>query len=241
MAKRLTDNQKWSKPFIRSLKLPYKVLWLYILDECDHAGIWQVDFDVARIKVGCDEINIEDAKKYFGDKIILFDNDEKMFVQDFIDFQYGNLNPENRAHNSVIAILSKHKLNKKIKPLASPLQGCKDKDMDKDKDKDSIAPKFYREFNHLKISFDEFEKLKESGYSQIEIDEVFDAIENYKKNTQYTSLYLTASKWLKKQHPHISKVDNRPYTDIQLSEVRAQHASGFGFPEWFNIKHLDLL
>ena len=111
MAKRFTDNQKWSKPFIRSLSCPYKILWLYILDECDHAGIWQVDIEVATLKTGCYELTLEGAIKSFGDKIIMFDNNEKMFVQDFIDFQYGILNPANRAHNSVLAILSKNKLN----------------------------------------------------------------------------------------------------------------------------------
>jgi len=50
MAKRFTDTDKWKKTFIRTMKAPYKLLWLYILDECDHAGIWQVDFDVDEIK-----------------------------------------------------------------------------------------------------------------------------------------------------------------------------------------------
>ena len=30
---------------------------------------------------------------------------------DFIDFQYGELNPENRAHKSVLDLLEKYKLN----------------------------------------------------------------------------------------------------------------------------------
>jgi hypothetical protein len=58
----------------------------------------------------------------------------------------------------------------------------------------------YRMFNHLKLSFQEFDKLN-SEYSKELIDSVLDKIENYKKNTSYKSLYLTASTWLKKEKP----------------------------------------
>ena len=72
MAKRFTDTTKWNKPFIRGMKAPYKLLWIYILDECDHAGIWQVDFEVAEIKIG-EKLNKETALNFFKDKIIAFD------------------------------------------------------------------------------------------------------------------------------------------------------------------------
>lgn len=136
MAKRFTDTDKWKKPFLRGMKAPYKLLWIYILDECDHAGVWQVDLEVAEIKIG-EKLKLDDALKFFEGKIIILDNGNKWFILDFIDFQYGTLKTENRAHNSVITILNKYQIldeNYKIKPLISPLQGAKDKDMDKDKD-----------------------------------------------------------------------------------------------------------
>jgi len=58
----------------------------------------------------------------------------------------------------------------------------------------------YKQFSHLKISIEKNNKLINLGYKQDEIDSVYESIENYKKNTQYKSLYLTSKKWLKKEY-----------------------------------------
>ena len=60
-----------------------------------------------------------------------------------------------------------------------------------------ISKDIYRSFAHLYISVDEVDKLLEK-YSINQIDETLDAIENYKGNKKYVSLYLTATKWLSK-------------------------------------------
>ncbi len=131
MAKRFTDTDKWKKRFIRNLDINYKVLWLYILDDCNHAGIWDVDIDVAQIRTGC-TFDIKEAIKIFGDKINVFDNKDKWFIPDFIEFQYGTLNPKNRVHESVLSLLDKYKNKGLIRGLLDP----KDKDKDKDKKED---------------------------------------------------------------------------------------------------------
>lgn len=108
MPKRFTDTDKWKKPFIRGLEGPYKLLWMYILDDCDHAGIWQVDFEVARIRIG-EQVDIDTALKLFAERVYPL-NKFKWFIPDFITFQYGELSEKNRMHNSVLQILSKHKV-----------------------------------------------------------------------------------------------------------------------------------
>ena len=144
MAKRFTDTEKWKKPFIRGLQGAYKLLWLYICDDCDHAGIWQVDIDVAQIRIG-EKIDLNEAIKIFEDKIIIFDKGNKWFIPSFVEFQYpSGLNPENRSHNSVIILLEKYNLRiPKDKPLISPLKGAMDmvKDMVMVKDKDKVKDK----------------------------------------------------------------------------------------------------
>lgn len=115
MAKRFTDTDKWKKPFIRGLQGPYKLLWFYVLDDCDHAGIWQVDFEVAQIRTG-EKFDEEKALAVFGDRVEVFSGGTKWFLKDFISFQYGELSEKNRLHQSVINILTKNHLGA-YKPL----------------------------------------------------------------------------------------------------------------------------
>ena len=149
MAKRFTDTEKWKKPFIRGLQGAYKLLWLYICDDCDHAGVWQVDIDVAQIRIG-EKIDLKEAIKTFDEKIIIFDKGNKWFIPSFIEFQYpSGLNPENRAHNSIIILLEKNNLlDMQNKPLTRTLQGSMDMDKDMDKDKDKV-----KGVKKIKISF----------------------------------------------------------------------------------------
>jgi len=150
MAKRLTDTDKYKKPFIRGLPGPYKLLWDYLCHECDHAGIWIIDFEVAQVYLGQDmKVNREDALRYFnqGETRIIEIDRNRWFIAPFIEFQYGVLNEQNRVHNSVIKVLKKYNLwdgaSKGLtspllgssKGLASPLLGSKDKDKDNNKEK----------------------------------------------------------------------------------------------------------
>jgi len=90
-----------------------------------------------------------------------------------------------------------------------------------------IQMEVYRKFAHLQISFIEFDKLN-ATYSKEKIDDCLDAIENYKKNTGYKSLYLTAKKWLKKdEETNTQKNDGKkvPYR-FDIAEITRQAQNG---------------
>lgn len=141
MSKRFTDTRKYRKGLYRALQAPYKLLWDYLYHECDHAGIWEKDFELAQLLIGKDAlINEADALRFFNDgekRIEVVEGGKKWVVLPFVEFQYGlPLNPENKAHLSVIRSLEKLGL----KVLARGIHAPKDKEKDTDKEKDKDRP-----------------------------------------------------------------------------------------------------
>ena len=132
MSKRFTASDKWEDPWFCGLGIKDQLFWIFILDKCNHAGIWQVNWRLVEFYIKGFKFNPE----VFDGRILELTK-EKWFIPKFIQFQYGTLNKANRAHASVIAMLDKEGANKE---LASPLLGDKVKDKEKDmvKDKDKV-------------------------------------------------------------------------------------------------------
>ena len=163
MAKRFTDTDKYKNPFIRSLPGAYKLFWDYIYHNCNHAGIWVKDFEIAQIYIGQDmPINESEALRLFNldqQRVAVIDNKGKWFIIPFINFQYGELKENNRVHSSVISILNKYQLLDN-KGHVSPLQRAKDKDKDKAKSKDKDKDKeSYGENKKVLMTEEEHQKL----------------------------------------------------------------------------------
>jgi hypothetical protein len=45
MAKRFIDTKIWDKSWFRKLDPKDKLIWIYILTKCDHAGIFDADWE----------------------------------------------------------------------------------------------------------------------------------------------------------------------------------------------------
>ncbi len=133
MAKRFTETGKWKDRWFVSLAPCHKLAWGFVCDECDHAGVIEIVEPIANLQIGC-EIDWDEFAGVCGDRIVKLD-DGKFWVRAFCHFQYGELNPENRVHKSVLNRLEKLGVEKK--GLTSALEGSAEGAKDKDKDKDS--------------------------------------------------------------------------------------------------------
>jgi hypothetical protein len=188
MAKRFTDTNKYKKPFVRALPGAYKLLWDFLYHDCDHAGIWIVDFEIAQSYVGKDmPIHRSRALELFNRdevRVVELEKGNKWFIPGFIEFQYGKLKAANRAHAAVIDILNRYGLIdndfkvKANKPLTSPLQVAmdmeKDKELDKEKDKDKGEPEKFSDV-HFEYVFDDgtLEKIA-MVYTSINVPDQFE-------------------------------------------------------------------
>ena len=209
MAKRFTDTGKWKKKWIRELNPDMKLFWFYLLDNCDHAGVWEVDIDLASFQIG---VKLDEARilKVFNRKIVSF-KDGKWFIPKFIEYQYGELNESNRAHSSVIKILTKYGL---YKGLARGLQGAKDKDKDKDKDK--------REgnFESIEESLDDLQAQFKNRNVKSEFQHFKDYCEaNGKKYKNHLAAFRN---WLRNDN-YRSKDEPVKQTKITLSCPKGHH------------------
>lgn len=139
MAKRFTDTEKFSDTWYRKLSLLHKVIWEYLLAECNHAGIFEnFDLEMMSFKIGA-EVKKEDLE-IFKDRII-FISDDVLFIPKFIQFQYGELNSQSKVHASVLKELEKYNINTVSKECLKSINTLKDKVKDKNKDKEKEKEK----------------------------------------------------------------------------------------------------
>jgi len=142
MGKRFTDTDKWAnRPWFRKLSPTAKLLWLYMCDSCDVAGVIDLDLDMVSFLIGC---NVTDSHLGELSKQMETLDCGKLWIVDFVDFQYGNLSPDCRPHTKVISLLKGY-----TKGIHTLFDRVKDKDKEEDKDKDkeeegtkSVAKRF---------------------------------------------------------------------------------------------------
>jgi hypothetical protein len=98
LAKRFTDTEKWKKQWYRTLGSDWRDIWTFITDNCDHAGIWEPDFDTLEYFTG-HRVSSAEIKEKFAERIEILPNG-KLYLTKFIDFQYkGELNHSSQLLN----------------------------------------------------------------------------------------------------------------------------------------------
>ena len=78
---------------------------------------------------------------------------------------------------------------------------------------DNVNENIYRKFAHLQINLDDYEKLV-NEYDKQQVNDILDQIENFKGNTKYKNLYLTAKNWLKRDNLNTQKNEKKRASDF---------------------------
>jgi hypothetical protein len=198
MAKRFTDNTKWNDNWFSNLTNEQKLVWIYILDTCNHAGIWEKNLKVLNFHIGRtfveDELNYVFAGKYI-------EINAKWFIPNFIKHQYGKtfLTSGNNAvvsarellleigfieRNSNGELTLKQVFNNSLptpnEPLPNSQARIKEQEEEKEQEKELVQYQFknkskgkYLEYDKLKgeYQFQYLTKLQKENLTQDELEE----------------------------------------------------------------------
>lgn len=113
--KRFTETEKWRDPWFRKLTPELKCLWSFICDNCDNAGVWDPDEDLARFSISAPALELATALVAFNGRVKVLPSG-KWHITKFIQFQNGSLKSNNNCHISILELCRKHG----IEPQASP-------------------------------------------------------------------------------------------------------------------------
>lgn len=225
MSKRLTDTDKWKKPFIKGLPVEYKLFWLYLLDDCDIAGVWHVDFEVAELRLGL-KLSHQKAQGLLIEKVVVFDNGTKWFVPDFIGFQYGVLTEKNKMYNSVTSILNKYNLMGHLSPIYGGKSTVKVKDIKEGgtgETKPPIVIPLPTDNPHAPKKEDVHEVFIRNGSTIAEADRFFgyyDSLGWKLGNTPITKFQSLVPKWLGNVKPEQRPVGQTLKTSQEILNER---------------------
>ena len=197
MSKRFTDTEKWDRPWYRKLPVQYKMLFLFILDKCDIAGIWYVDFDTASYYIGS-TVCYEDSLQFLEKQITVLNNGSKWFVHDYIGFQCGKLNTAINFHRSILQRLRENDVTLPLGLVRGEGQG-----QGKGKGKGKtiyIGGVHFEQIWTLYPSKIGKKRAENYFYSSVQTEEDFEkmkiALENYKRSERVKNNFIqNASTW----------------------------------------------
>lgn len=132
MAKRLTDTEKWNDDWYISLNNDYRIIWQWLLDNCNHAGICKRSIRLLNLICNT-SVSEEELVQAMDGRVIVVENN--WFIPKFLKFQYASLHSNRPVIISVVKELEKNKLIQFIpESFGNDYRIIKDKDKDKDKD-----------------------------------------------------------------------------------------------------------
>ena len=236
MSKRHTATEKWDDPWYRRLPVVYKLLWSYLCDRCDNAGVWKVDYDLASFCIG-EAITIESVNALNQDKerVKFFDNGNLLLIKDFIQYQIGDISQEKLTNLQInsLNLVIKYIKEKNLKeedygyltgslPLDYGYKYINIKTYKYNKGLLRDEEKKEKHGDAVLLTKTEYDKLV-STFGQVVADDKIRKLDNYigSKGKKYKSHYKTILVWSEKD-PKPKVVDDKIARLADTSNLHAE-------------------
>lgn len=211
MSKRFIDTELFSDEWIQELSPNAKLLFIYYLCNCDHAGILKMNIKLIQFQTGIK--SIETLIKELGNSLVRV-KEGLYFMPKFIKFQYPGFPKSGvKQQDGAIKILESYNLLERLNELLSNSSVSVIKELPNSYDNDNvnvsdsvlhamqIFSKTLPNISKLKnqLTHDECDRLI-SQYDKQLIHDVLLNMENHKGLTQkYESVNLTLRNWIKSE------------------------------------------
>ena len=132
MAKRFSETKIWEDIWYQDLPIEWKMLWKYVCDKCDEAGIWKVNQSLAEFQLKI-PVKWDETDKWFNsDKKRIDFHNGFWIINDFVSFQYGDkvwtsINPFHKKVREMLdrvshRVLDTHKVKDKEKVMVKDIE-----------------------------------------------------------------------------------------------------------------------
>jgi hypothetical protein len=194
VSKRFIDTGIFDDDWFMDLSKDAKLLWVYFITKCDHAGIIKLNEKLCKVQTDIKDLNL--IIKQLGNRLVTV-NEHLYFIPKFIDFQYpGFPNSKVRQQISAVEILTKYGLFKEGKlTLSKELVNSYEHDNDNDNDTvidnvndlelKNLFENFRQNYPGTKRGFEvEFENLKKKHKDWEFIIPILSDNLNYQKSSR---------------------------------------------------------
>jgi hypothetical protein len=136
--KRFTETDKWRDAWFRKLSPACKCLWQYMVDNCDQAGVIDIDWELASFQIGA-KVSEKDLASF--DRQVSRLANGKLWISSFVKFQYGVISRDCKPHTPVFKAIERHSIPfdslysnspKAIEGYHEGFQSLQDKEKDKE-------------------------------------------------------------------------------------------------------------
>ena len=194
----------WSDTFISDLDKDKKLFYLYILtnERTTQCGIYEISKKQISFDLGYSIDTVCKLLQYFIKlgKIRYNEQTKELAVGNWLKYN-GSTSPKVKSCiDKEFAKVKDRVLIEYIYSIDTHPQEEEEQEEEQEEEREKKSESFYKIAGHLKLTFEEFAKLKQFGYTDTEIILKLEAIENSTNNKNYKSYFLTAKNWLIKDY-----------------------------------------